>query len=237
MDFMKSLRPKGNANPYISVVIPTLNEEKNIGRVIKGVKKILSGYNYEIIVVDGHSKDKTVKIAKSLGAKIIYDDVGKGSALIKGLKAARGTIQISMDADMSHSPMELKLLIAGIEAGYDVCMGSRFITGGGSEDMPLIRRLGNKFFVILVNALFHSDYSDLCYGYRSFRKGTLEKLGLRETGFGIETEINIKAVEKGLRVLEVPSMEKKRQFGTGKLRTFHDGYIILKTIVKNFGRS
>jgi len=231
---MKMLHGGSSKKPYISVVIPTLNEEKNIRRVIEGVKRILSNYSYEIIVVDGYSKDKTVKIASSLGARVIYDKVGKGSALIKGLRAARGKIQISMDADMSHSPTELKLLIAGIEAGYDVCMGSRFITGGGSEDMPLIRVWGNKFFVMLVNLLFHADYSDLCYGYRSFRKGILKKLKLNEAGFGIETEINIKAVKSGMRVLEVPSMEKKRQFGTGKLRTFRDGYIILKTIIRNF---
>lgn len=219
----------------ISIIIPTLNEEENIGEVIKEVKKELSkyGYRYEIIVVDGYSKDKTVEIAKSLGAKILYDSVGKGSALRKGMAHAKGDILVSMDADLSHKPEELRLLIAGIEIGYDICMGSRFIAGGGTEDMPLLRKLGNKAFVILVNLLFRSSYSDLCYGYRSFKKGVFQKLNLTEDKFGIETEISIKAAKLHLKVLEVPSLEKKRAAGAGKLKTFRDGYAILKTIFKN----
>ena len=219
----------------ISVVIPTLNEEGNIGKTIKEVKKELKkyGYRYEIIVVDCHSIDKTVEIAKSLGAKILYDSVGKGSALRKGMKKAKGDIIISMDADLSNKPNELRLLISGIEIGYDICMGSRFIVGGGTEDMPLFRKFGNKIFVMLVNLFFRTNYTDLCYGYRGFRKGIINKLGLKEDKFGIETEISIKAAKLGLKVLEVPSFEKKRGSGEGKLRSFRDGYAILKTIFKN----
>ncbi len=218
---------------YVSVVIPTLNEEKNIASLLRGVKEELAPYDYEIIVVDGHSKDRTVEIARKYGARIIYDGKGKGSALIKGLEAARGYIQISMDADLSHKPNELKLLIAGIESGYDICMGSRFMEGGASEDMPLLRILGNKFFLAMVNTLFNAHYSDLCYGYRSFKKGILKRLNLKEMGFGIETEISIKAAKNRMMIVEVPSVEKKRQFGDAKLRTFHDGFIILRTILGN----
>ncbi len=218
---------------YISIVIPTLNEEENIHKVIKGVQEVLSDRTHEIIVVDGYSKDKTVKIAKSMGATILYDNIGKGSALIKGLHAANGKILISMDADLSNKPLELLLLVAGIEAGYDICMGSRFLMGGGSDDMPFVRRLGNSFFVFLVNLLYKARYTDLCYGYRSFSSQAIKRLALSEKGFGIETEISIKARKANLKILEVPSYEKKRAAGVGKLRTFSDGYIILKTIFKN----
>lgn len=219
--------------PYVSVVIPTLNEEANIAGVIKNVRHMLSGYDHEIIVVDSDSTDRTVEIARRMGARVINGPKGKGASLIRGLDQARGKILISMDADFSNEPLELKLLIAGIETGYDVCMGSRFLVGGGSEDMPLLRRFGNKMFVILVDTLFHAKYSDLCYGYRSFRRGTLQKLGLREKGFGIETEISIKAKKKGLRIIEVPSLEKKRAAGEGKLSSFRDGLVILRTIFRN----
>ncbi|MDE1828008.1 MAG: glycosyltransferase family 2 protein [Candidatus Micrarchaeota archaeon] len=222
-------------NPYVSVVIPTWNERGNIGRVIPAIRRVLSKNTHEIIVVDRHSKDGTAQIAKGLGARVIYDDIGKGSALLRGLAAARGKILISMDADLSNEPRELRLLIAGIETGYDLCMGSRFIIGGGSDDMPALRRFGNKVFILLVNVLFGANYTDLCYGYRSFRRGALQKLSLRERGFGIETEINIKAIKRGLRVLEVPSMEKRRAAGEGKLNTFRDGYVILSTIFRNIG--
>lgn len=221
------------SEPYISIVIPTLNEERNIKALMEGIKPVLKNYRHEIILVDKYSTDKTVEIARANGARILYDDRGKGSALIKGLYAAKGDIIISMDADLSHRPNELKLLIAGIEAGYDICMGSRFLTGGGSGDMPLFRKLGNKFFVTLVNLLYGSHYSDMCYGYRSFARGVARKLDLHGYGFGIETEINIKAQKKHMKVVEVPSYEKARVHGEGKLRSYRDGYIILKTILKN----
>jgi glycosyltransferase involved in cell wall biosynthesis len=221
------------ATPYLSIVIPTLNEEHNIKKLMREIAPVIKNYKYEIIVVDGYSKDKTVEYAKEMGAKIIYDNKGKGSALIKGFNAAKGRIIISMDADLSNRPNELKLLIAGIEAGYEVCMGSRFLTGGGSDDMPLIRKIGNKFFVVLVNMRYRSHYTDMCYGYRSFARGVSQRLHLKETGFGIETEINIKAMKLKMRVLEVPSYEKLRASGEGKLNSLSDGFIILKTILKN----
>jgi glycosyltransferase involved in cell wall biosynthesis len=224
----------GRKSELISVVIPTFREEKNIAKVLRGVKKQLHDYNYEIIVVDDvRSKDRTAEIARRMGARVIYDNVGKGAALMKGLRAAKGDVLIAMDADLSHEPKELRLLIDAIDIGYDVCTGSRFIIGGGSEDIPLIRVIGNKFFVFLVNLLFGSNYTDMCYGYRSFRKGVPQRLGLQEKGFGIETEINIKAIKKGLKVVEVPSSEKRRAAGEGKLRTFRDGWVILSTIIKN----
>lgn len=220
-------------NPYLSIVIPTLNEEHNIRTVLKEIAPVIKDYKYEVIVVDGHSNDNTVKFAKQMGARIIYDSRGKGSALIKGFNAAKGSIIISMDADLSNRPNELKLLIAGIEAGYDVCMGSRFLTGGGSDDMPLIRIIGNKFFVAMVNLMYGSHYTDMCYGYRSFAKGISRKLRLTETGFGIETEISIKVQKMHMKVLEVPSYEKLRASGEGKLSSIRDGFIILKAIFRN----
>ncbi len=223
----------GKRDALISVVIPSLNEEKNIANVIRDVRDSLSGKRYEIIVVDGNSSDRTAEIARQHGARIIYDSVGKGSALIKGMNAARGDIIISMDADLSHEAKELNLLIDGINIGYDVCMGSRFMSGGDSEDISPLRKEGNRFFVFLVNTIFGSHYSDMCYGYRAFNKKILKRLELREKGFGIETEISISAVKNRLRVLEVPSIEKKRAAGEPKLRTFRDGWVILRTIIKN----
>jgi glycosyltransferase involved in cell wall biosynthesis len=225
------------AKPYLSIVIPTLNEERNIGRLLSQVKKVIRGYSYEIIVVDGGadgpSEDGTVGIARGAGARILYDNRGKGSALIRGFGRARGSIIISMDADLSHRPEELKLLISGIESGYDICVGSRFMSGGGSADMPPFRVFGNKIFVAMVNALYGSRYTDMCYGYRSFTREALGKIRLGEKGFGIETEININARKAGLKVLEVPSFEKKREEGEGKLRSFSDGFVILGTILRN----
>lgn len=211
-----------------SIVIPTLNEEENL--------KILLGQidtkNYELIVVDGNSTDKTVEIARNFGARVLHTDKGKGAALRKGISSAKNDVIITMDADLSHRISELRLLIEAIKSGYDICMGSRFIMGGGTDDMPFIRKIGNKFFVWLVNSIWGTNYSDLCYGYRSFRKDVIKNLRLESDGFGIETEISIKAAKKKLKVIEIPSYEKKRIHGEGKLRSINDGWLILKRIIK-----
>ena len=218
----------------ISVIIPTLNEEKNLPIVLQDVRQFFekNRYKHEILVVDGYSKDKTVEIAKRFGTKVIYDRKSKGSALITGFKHAKGDIIITMDADCSHIAMEFGLLIEGIKAGFDVCMGSRFIQGGGTEDMPWYRKLGNKSFALMVNLFWGTNYSDLCYGYKSFRKSSVKKLNLTSIGFAIETEMAIKAAKKKMKILEVPSFEKKRRHGHGKLKTFRDGFIILRTILR-----
>jgi len=213
----------------VSIVIPTLNEEKNLSILLEELKKI--DLINEIIVVDGNSKDKTVQVAKKYRCKVLYDGIGKGSALRKGMNAAKADIVISMDADNSMLSDEICLLVSGIEADYDVCMGSRFMQGGGSDDISLLRKMGNRFFVFLVNLFWQMNYSDLCYGYRAFKKSCIQDLDLKSDGFGIETEISIKVAKQGLKVLEVPSYEKPRKFGTGKLRTFSDGWNIFKTII------
>jgi len=231
---MKRLK-KSRKKMKVSIVIPTYNEEKNIKKVLTDIKKS-DVKIHEIIVVDGNSTDRTVEIAKKFGAKVIYEKpegkIGKGYALRLGMKKAEGDIVVTMDADCSNLSSELGLLIEGIKAGFDVCMGSRFIQGGGTEDMPWYRVLGNKFFVFIVNLIWNMNYSDLCYGYRSFRKNCIKKLGLKSDGFGIETEISIKAAKRKLRVLEIPSYEKGRMHGSGKLNTFRDGVNILSTIIR-----
>jgi len=212
----------------ISLVIPTLNEEENLGLVLQSLPKEIN----EIVVVDGNSTDKTVEVAKKLGAKVLFDSAGKGSALRKGMEAVGGDIIIMMDADCSHIASEIPLLITGINAGYDICMGSRFIQGGGSDDITPIRRWGNKILVLIVNLLWRMNYSDLCYGYRAFRREVIPKLKLESDGFGIEAEISIKAAKAKLKVLEVPSFEKHRFRGVGKLKVMRDGWIVLLRILK-----
>jgi len=221
------------AKPYVSIVIPTLNEAKNIKWIIPAIRKVMRGYHYEIIVVDGRSEDGTARVARSLGCRVISGDLKKGEALLKGFAESNGRVLIAMDADQSHRPKELRLLIAGIEAGYDMCAGSRFITGGGSEDITPFRMFGNKMFVALVNLLYGSHYTDIAYGYNAFTRRTIRRLRLTEPGFGIETDMHTKAAKYRLKVIEIPSFEKKRKSGTGKLRSFSDGLLILRIMLKN----
>ncbi|MCL5037150.1 MAG: glycosyltransferase family 2 protein [Chloroflexi bacterium] len=223
----------------ISIIIPTLNEAENLPFVFGDILRVMKNSDYpwfEILVIDGGSKDRTVETSKKFGAKVVRHEGGKGSALRRGMEEAEGDIIITMDADCSNVAEEILLLIKGIEDGHDVCMGSRFMPGGKSDDISLIRKTGNKFFVSLVNFFWKTNYTDLCYGYRSFRRSCISKLKTSTDGFGIETEIAILAARNKLNVIEIPSFEKKRRHGSGKLRTLRDGHIILMTIIRELFR-
>ena len=223
---------KKPTNSDITVIIPTLNEEKSIAEVIGELDQI--GYN-NILVVDGNSRDKTVEIAQKSGAKVfIQNGSGKGAALREAFNnhALYGDFVVIMDADGSMDSKEIPSLIKALNSGVDLAKGSRFLKYAHSEDMNLIRRIGNHFFVSLVNFFWSTNYTDLCYGFGAFRKTALKKLYpyLRSKNFEIETEIFIKAKKLGLTIVEVPSIEYRRRHGKSNLNALRDGLRILRTI-------
>jgi len=212
--------------PKVSIIIPTLNEEKSIGKVLDGLDSIAD----EILIVDGYSKDKTVQEAQKHNVKVIYDDKGKGSALRKGFSEATGDLIIMMDADDAHNKGEVVEVIKKLNEGYDVCMPSRFMSGGGSEDITSLRVFGNNFYKFWVKLFWGASYSDICYGFRGFSRKALESLKLESDGFDIETEISIKTAKRKLKHIEIPSMEGKRKHGKGKL-TFWTSLTIDKRVL------
>lgn len=215
----------------LSVVIPTRNEIGSIGQVIEEVKKCADN----ILVIDGNSDDGTGEAARKLGVTVIMQNGnGKGAALREAFECIDGDIIVMIDGDGSMRPSEIPLLIDAITSGADLAKGSRFLPGGGSEDITLIRRLGNLFFLRLVNLLWSTKYTDLCYGLEAFRKSALIELCpcLKSKNFEIETEILIKAKKLGLRVVEVPSVELRRCHGNSNLNTLRDGFRILWRIMR-----
>jgi len=164
------------SNSDVTVIIPALNEEKNIAEVIHELNQM--GY-YNILVVDGNSSDRTVEIAKEFGANVVVQNGrGKGAALRQAFNhdGLDGNVIVMMDADGSMSPKEIPLFIEALDLGADLVKGSRFLRYGYSEDMNLIRRIGNSFFLSLVNWLYSANYTDLCYGFAAFRKDAIKKL-------------------------------------------------------------
>ena len=217
--------------PLISVIIPALNEAKNLQYVLPYIPAIIS----EVILVDGHSTDETVEVAQRLlpTIRIVRQTgKGKGNALRDGFAACTGDIIVMLDADGSANPGEIPHFVEALLAGNDFAKGSRFIKGGRSYDITLLRRLGNKLLSTLTNVLFHTHFSDLCYGYNAFWKYCLDDVEIDSDGFEIETLINLRMHKAGLKIVEVPSFEHRRIFGTSKLHTFRDGWRVLKTIVK-----
>jgi glycosyltransferase involved in cell wall biosynthesis len=218
-------------SPTVSVVIPALNEADNLPFVLPKIPS----WVYEVLVVDGHSTDGTLEATCSLypnARRVQQVGRGKGAALRSGFAAATGDIIVMMDADGSMEPGEISAFYGALLAGADFAKGSRFAQGGGTTDMPFYRQLGNLGFVWLVRVFFGGRYSDLLYGYNAFWRRTLPQLKLDANGFEIETMMNIRALREGLKVAEVPSFEAPRVVGVGRLRTFPDGWRVLKTIFK-----
>ena len=185
------------------IIIPAYNEEKRIASVLKDVKK----YKLPIIVVDDGSTDNTYAVAKKARAIVLRHRVNlgksKGAALKTGVEAAfrlGADAVILLDSDGQHKARDLPKFIKALESGkYDIVFGSRNLSHG----VPLIRFLGNKFASVLVSFLFNIYISDIPCGYKAFTKKAYKKIVWESVGYGVETEIAIRAGSTGLRRCEV----------------------------------
>ena len=224
--------------PRVSVVIPALNEAENLPHVLPRIPS----WMHEVVLVDGHSTDGTLEVARELWSNhhnhhivtqerrqregaayrlvrerrgqgtalrlVKQEGRGKGAALRTGFATATGQVVVMLDADGSMDPAEIPVFISALLSGAQFVKGSRFLPGGGTADMPMYRRWGNKAFVHLVRLLFGGRYSDLLYGYNAFWSWTVPLLQLDGTGFEIETMMNIRALQAGLTVTEVPASKR-----------------------------
>lgn len=220
----------------VSVVIPTRNEARNLYHVLPHIPPTV----YEVILVDGHSSDDTIAVAQQLFPTIQVirqTGLGKGDALQRGFAACHGDIIVMLDADGSADPTEIPRFVDVLLAGNDFAKGSRFLEGGGSEDITWLRRLGNAVLRKLVNILFNTHFSDLCYGYNAFWKKSLDHVSLDCNGFEIETLLNLRMHRAQRKIVEVPSFEHPRIHGKSNLRTFRDGWRVFTTILRERGRN
>ena len=221
----------------VSAVIPTLNEAANLPHVFE---RLPLEELFEVIIVDGHSVDDTVEVACELlpSVRIVMQEgSGKGDALACGFAAARGDIIVMLDADGSTDPAEIPAYLDRLFEGFDFAKGSRFMPGGGSADITPLRKLGNNFLSGIVNLLFRTKYTDLCYGYNPFWSEVLAVIDVSCSGFEVETLINVRIAKAGLAVAEVPSIEHERIHGVSKLHPVRDGMRVLRTIVSERLRS
>ena len=224
-------RSPGVLGLTISVVIPTKNEARNIAWVLERMEPIVD----EVIIVDGLSSDDTVEIARAIRPDLVvvhHPIAGKGEAVRAGFAVATGDLVVMLDADGSMDPGEIQRFVEQLAAGHDFVKGSRFLPGGGTADMTLLRRMGNDVLVRLANVLMGTRYTELCYGYMAFRRSRLQELELTSSGFEIETELVLKCQRAGLAIAEVPSFESPRRYGNSNLNTFRDGWRVLRTLLR-----
>jgi glycosyltransferase involved in cell wall biosynthesis len=240
----RSGRATAFRRPTVSVVIPTLNEARNLEHVLPRRPADV----HEVILVDGNSQDDTVETARRLcpDIKVIAQNRrGKGNALACGFAASTGEIIVMLDADGSTDPGEIPAFVSSLTSGADFAKGSRFVGSGCSHDITRIRMLGNRALNWLVNVLFGTRFTDLCYGYNAFWRNCLPAFGIEPghadepawgDGFEIETLINVRIARAGARIAEIPSVEGRRLFGETKLHAVHDGWRVLRTIFRELRR-
>ena len=230
--------------PSVSVIVPALNEARNIPHVFEHIPKDI----HEVILVDGFSVDGTVAVAREHrpDVRVIRQTrMGKGNAVACGVAAATGDIVALVDADGSADPAEIPRFVEALLAGADFAKGSRFLDGGGSSDITRLRTFGNYLLTSLFNMRYDRNYTDLCYGFNVFWRRHASVIGLDATsppptagdgrlwgdGFEVETLIHVRVAKAGLVVAEVPSFEHPRIHGVSNLNAFRDGRRVLRTIL------
>ena len=236
--------------PSLSVVVPALNEARNIPHVFAKIPPDV----HEIILVDGYSVDGTVEVARQIrpDVRIVRQSrEGKGNALACGFAAATGDMIAMVDADGSADPGEIPRFVDALLSGADFAKGTRFSEGGGSADITRFRSSGNSVLTAFFNACYRRNYSDLCYGFNVFWRRHVSVLGLDAVspprsggdgrlwgdGFEVETLIHVRVAKAGLVVVEVPSFEHQRIHGVSNLNAFRDGRRVLQTILIERRRS
>ena len=229
--------------PTLSVIVPARNEARNLEIVLPYLPA-----EAEVVLVDGHSVDDTMAVTRRLRPDAVIltqTRRGKGNALACGFAAATGDVIVMFDADGSADPFEIPAFVRALTDGADVAKGTRFAQAAeaGSEDITVLRRLGNAGLNGLANAALGTRYSDLCYGYNAFWRDVLPVLDLPALdlpvpattmvwgdGFEIETLLTCRFALAGMKVVEVASTERERIHGETNLRTFADGMRVLRTL-------
>lgn len=217
----------------VAVIIPTLNEETTIGSVVQDFKKLYEN----VIVCDGNSTDRTREIAKKLGAKVIVQHTkGKGNAIRECFEEIDADIYLLVDGDATYIAEDApKLIEPIINREADMVIGSRINERMEKGAMRKLHIIGNVFFKWLMYLLFKKNVPDILSGYRAINKYLIKNISLSSTGFEIETELTIKALNEDYRIKYVPITYKRRpSTSKSKLNSFGDGYIIFSTIISLF---
>ncbi len=213
----------------VSIILPALNEEETIGKVIGEVPKReleKKGYKVEILVVNNNSADRTEGIAKEKGAKVILEPRrGKGRAVRTGFESASGDFIFILDADYTYPATYILRMLEVLQEGHDVVIGSRLrgqMKEGAISRMNLV---GNRFLSFIANILYGTRISDLCTGYWGFTRRVIEDIELDAKGFEVEANMFAEITKKGYSIAEVP-IHYRRRTTPPKLNSLKDGFKI-----------
>lgn len=217
----------------ICIILPTLNEEPTIGKVIDEIPRAeleRAGYRVELLVVDGSSTDRTIEIAQSRGVKVLIEPRrGKGRAMRTGFDVVNADYVFMLDADYTYPATYIPEMV-GLLKKYPVVIGSRL---RGKREIGSMRRLntfGNYCLTGLANVLYLTRISDLCTGFWGFRGDVIRNLHLTSEGFQFEAELLVQLRKKGYKIGELPITYRCRE-GKAKLSGLKDGIAIAKFLI------
>jgi hypothetical protein len=210
-----------------TIVVPAYNEEEGLPVVLEALQA-LPADAFEIVVVDDGSTDRTAEVARGFRCRLVAHarNRGKGAAIRTGVAHARGEKIVLIDADGTYPPEAVPTIAQALDV-YDLVVGSRSL---GQQHIPMLNRIGGFLFRAAIRLLYGFKGHDPLTGLYGIRKGPMERMRLGETGFGVESEITIKAARMGLRILDLP-IEYRGRIGRAKLHPLRDGYRILRTIL------
>lgn len=224
------LKAKAEKGLSITALICTLNEAESLPHILPTIPDWVD----EVLLVDGHSTDNTVAVAKQLRPKtrVVYQPGrGKGDALRHGIEQANGDIVVTLDADGTTDPADMPRFIEPLLNGYDFVKGSRFRLGLPANK-PRHRILGNWIIAMTFNLLFFRTYTDLCSGYNAFWNKALDKVDLSGAQFEDEPLINVRVGKARLKVKEVGHIDRGRIGGDSKAPSWRQGFGSIETIMR-----
>lgn len=216
-----------------SVLILALNEEENLSELLPKVRTTLEqlNFDFEIIIVDGHSKDNTVSVSKENGAIVLMQkEKGYGSAFKEGLSECKGEWILTLDADHSHPPDFLKGIIANLE-GNDIVIASRYVKGADAR-MDALRYLLSRVLSFVFRNVLDIKINDLSSGFRAYRRDFLNEIKLDGTNFDVLIELLVKCSIKKARIKEIPFIYEERKFGTSHVSLLKFALSYIKTLRK-----
>lgn len=221
-------------HPRIAILIPCYNEELTIGQVVRDFRAQVPGA--EIYVFDNNSIDRTVELAREAGARVAYERrQGKGFVVQSMFCQVEADVYVMVDGDGTYPPGEVHKLMQPILLGEaEMVVGSRLMEASNSE-FRLLNRLGNGFFLRVINRIFKVKLSDVLSGYRAFSREFVKSIPVFGGGFETEVELTIKALARGHRITELPVRLTPRPHGSfSKIRIVQDGFVILNTVLTLF---
>lgn len=211
----------------VSLIIPMYNEEDNVLITLEEVKKVLKTYDsYQILAVDDGSNDETLQLLEEFSKenpelKVLSHPVnmGMGRALRTGFEKAEGNVIITLDADLSYNPKYITELISALrEKHLDIVIGSQYMEGGETEDIPFIRLFVSKMANKIVGYALNKNISTVTGILRAYRKEVIDSIEMESNGTEINPEILSKAIAMGFEVREIPVKLKGRKLGESKVR-------------------